>query len=326
MSRNVRDTVIIAKTETTYGVNAAGTGAANAMLCSEPRITPLVAQNVDRALVRPYFGGSEQLVGTRYVRCEFEVELAGSGTAGTAPAWGPLLRACAFAEVATPGTRVDYTPITNAQESVTIDYFVAAARHRLLGARGNVKIGLASGDRPLMMFTFQGLDGGIATDTPTGVSFAAFRTPLVVTDQNSGDVTFGGAVSPTGAPAITGGTAYKSLGIEDLDLGNEVNFTPLLGGESIDVTDRALEGAIKLDLTAAEEATFRDDVLAATLRAVSLQHGTAAGNRLIVHMPSVQLFDWSKEELNGRHMVGFKLRGVPNPAGNGNDELRLVVY
>ncbi len=155
MSRNVRDTVIIAKTETTYGVNAAGTGAANAILCSEPRITPLVAQNVDRALVRPYFGGSEQLVGTRYVRCEFEVELAGSGTAGTVPAWGPLLRACAFAEVATPGTRVDYTPITNAQESVTIDYFVAGARHRLLGARGNVKIGLASGDRPLMMFSFR---------------------------------------------------------------------------------------------------------------------------------------------------------------------------
>ena len=67
-------------------------------------------------------------------------------------------------------------------------------------------------------------------------------------------------------------------------------------------------------------------MLNATLSAMSLQHGTAAGNKVIIHQPSVQLFEPSKEELNGRRLIGYKTRGVPTPGGTGNDELRLVFY
>jgi hypothetical protein len=43
-------------------------------------INPLNAQNVERGNIRPYLGGDEQLVGTRYVEMGFDVELVGSGT------------------------------------------------------------------------------------------------------------------------------------------------------------------------------------------------------------------------------------------------------
>jgi peptide/nickel transport system substrate-binding protein len=56
-----------------------------------------VANNVNRDLVRNYFGASEQLVGIAYIEAEFTVELQGSGTAATAPAWGALLRAAGHA-------------------------------------------------------------------------------------------------------------------------------------------------------------------------------------------------------------------------------------
>ena len=141
MPRYDRNQVILAKIESAYGTDSVPTGAANAILSSTPRIVPLQANNVDRDLVRGYLGGSEQLVGTRSVSCEFVVEIAGSGTAGTAPAWGLLLRACGFAEVVTAGTRVDYTPITNDQESLTLYWFDSGVRHVLRGARGNVTIG-----------------------------------------------------------------------------------------------------------------------------------------------------------------------------------------
>lgn len=325
MPRNVRNQVILVKPEATYAVDSSPTGSANAILASKPRITPLQANNIDRDLVRPYFGGSEQLVGTRSVSCEFAVELAGSGTAGTAPAFGPLLRACALAETIVASTRVDYLPITANQESVTIYWYDDGVLHKLTGARGNCKLTMTSGDRPELMFSMQGLFTTPTAANPGSTSFAAFTTPLAVTDANSGDVTFGGTVSPTGAPAITGGTAYPSLGIE-LDLGNSVQFTPLLGGETVDITQRALNGSVKLDLTAAQEVTFYGTVLAANLAAMSLQHGTVAGNRVIVHQPSVQLYDVTKEELNGRRLVGYRTRGVPTPAGSGNDELRLAFY
>ena len=325
MPRNVRNSVVLAKIEAPYGQDAAPTGSLNAILCSSPKITPLQSNNVDRDLTRAYFGASEQLVGSRYVKCELVVELAGSGTAGTVPAFGPLLRACAFAQVIIAATRVDYVPITNVQESVSIYYFDDGVLHKLLGARGNVKFDLMAGNRPTATFEFSGLDGAISAAGPGTVDYSAFRTPLVVVDVNSGDVVFGGTVAATGAPAIAGGTAYTSLGL-DLDMGNQVEFSPLLGGETVDVTNRGLSGNIKLDLDAATEVTFRADVLAATLRAMSLQHGTVAGNKLIVHQPTVQLYDWAKEELNGRRLIGFKTRGVPTPGGSGNDELRLVFF
>lgn len=111
MPRYIRNTVILAKVEVTAGTDAVPTGGADAVLVSDVSITPLDATNIDRSLIRAFFGASDQLVGTSFVRCSFTVELAGSGTAATAPQWGDLLLGCAFAEalLATPN-RVEYTP------------------------------------------------------------------------------------------------------------------------------------------------------------------------------------------------------------------------
>ena len=180
--------------------------------------------------------------------------------------------------------------------------------------------------RPTLKFTFWGLYGGISAATPAGVSFANFITPLVVNDQNTGDVNLGGTVSPTGAPAIGGSpVVLPSLGLE-LDIGNSVQFTPLLGGESIDITDREVKGSIRVDQTAAQEVSRFADVLAATLSSVSLIHGTAAGNKVLVHSPSAQFINPAMDELNKRRLQKYDLRLVPSPSGSGNDELRLVFY
>ena len=81
MPRYARNALILAKVETTAGVDAVPTGAANALLVANLTINPLKANNVSRDLIRPFFGGSEQLVGTATVEVSFDVELAASGTA-----------------------------------------------------------------------------------------------------------------------------------------------------------------------------------------------------------------------------------------------------
>lgn len=319
-NRQVRDCAILAKIETTYGVDSVPTGGANAMLVSNQSVNPLQANNVDRALVRPFLGGSEQIVGTRYKEVSFDVEAVGSGTAGTPPAWGPLLRACAMAETIVAVTRVDYLPITNAQESVSLYYFDSGVRHVLLGARGTYTLMMKSGELPKFSFRFQGLDGGDTAVANPAVTLSAFLTPEAVIDANSGDVTFGATCSPTGAPALTAGTVYPSTGVE-IDIANGVNFTPLLGGETVDITDRQATAKLMLDLTAAQEVSFMATVKAATAQSLGLSHGTVVGRKLLVFMAGTQMINPSKGEINGKRMIGYDLRVNPSA---GNDELRIV--
>ena len=87
----------------------------------------------------------------------FKVELVPSGTAGTAPAWGPLLRACACAQVIVAGTSVTYNPISDNHESVTIHLWIGGTRYVLNGARGTCIFRLNAQGIPYMEFAFKGL-------------------------------------------------------------------------------------------------------------------------------------------------------------------------
>lgn len=93
-----RKRTLLAKIESSYGVDPTPTGSANAILVSNLNVRPMSTELVDRDLIRPFLGNSEQLHAAIYSMAEFECEVAGSGAAGTAPAWGPLMRACGFSE------------------------------------------------------------------------------------------------------------------------------------------------------------------------------------------------------------------------------------
>lgn len=316
--RNIRDAAILAKIETTYGTDAVPSGAVNAMLVSNQNVNQLNAQNVDRALVRPYLGASEQLVGTKYVELSFDVELQGSGTAGTAPAYGPLLRAAGMAEVVSAGSRVEYTPISTSFESATIYYYDSGVVHKLLGARGDAEFKLNVGGKPIMSFSFKGLYGGISAGVTPALTISNFKTPAVVTDTNTADILLG-CTYATGS--LSGGTAYPSKGLS-AKLGNSVDFIALVGGESIDITDRQATAALSLDLAAAQEVTVMDDILNNVATSIGLTHGLTAGYKVTLFAPSVQLINPKKEDQSGRRLIGLEGRLLPV---SGNDELRLVV-
>lgn len=314
MARYSRNSAILAKIETTQGTDASPSGSSNALLVSDQTVDPLVANNVTRDLIRNYFGASEQLVGTAYVMVEFTVELQGSGTAATAPAWGALLRACGFAESGLVSYAA-YAPDTPAnQKSATIYYYDDGVLHKLLGAKGTVEVAMGVGESPALKFRFLGVNGGITAVSVASTTLTAWKTPLVVTDTNTGDVTFGGTYS---AGAVSGGTAYTSKGLQ-LNLGNAVQFTALLGGESIDITGREVIGSIELDLTAAQEVTFMATVLANSVQSLSLIHGSSTGYIVGIAMAAVQLINPKKTEINGRRLIGYDLRSVPSA---GNDDL-----
>ena len=320
MPRYIRNTLILAKIETIAGTDAAPTGATNALLVSDMSITPLDAKNIDRALVRGFFGGSEQLVGTASVKVSFTIELAGSGTAGTAPAMGQLLQAVAIAEASlTSPSRVEYSPVSTGLKTATIYYYDDGVLHKLLGAMGTCTLGAKVGERPTLKFEFTGLDGGVSAASASG-SFTAWQKPVAITKANVVDITLGATYS---LGALSGGTVYPSTGLE-INLGNTVAYTPLLSSEQVDITQRETTGSVELDLTAAQEVAFMSSVKSNTTQSLAFTIGTTSGNKIIIFAPNVQMVSPKKVDQNGRRLIGFDLRLLPTTSGSGNDELRLA--
>lgn len=316
MPRLLRKTAILAKVETTYGTDAAPTGAANAILISNASFS-YQYNNVDRDLMRPYLGNSESLVGTRSVQATFDVEVSGSGAAGTAPAYGALLQGCGMAETITASTRVEYNPISALFKGVTIYYSVDGVLHKMLGARGTFTLGMGEGERPLFRFTFTGLDGGVTAAADPTLTLTAWKPPVVVTNQNSPGIKLGSTYS---AGTLTGGTSYPSRGLQ-LDLGNQVQYQPLLGSQTVEITNRGTTGSMQLDLTDAQTVSFMADINANTLTTLSFEHGMTAGNKFIFFAQSVQRINPTYQDYNGNVHFGADLRFTPSA---GNDELRIV--
>lgn len=113
-----RKRLILTKIESTYGTDSSPAGT-DAVLVRNLEITPIEAETVSRDLIRPYLGNSAQILSQTRVVITFEVELAGSGTAGTASRVDSLLRSCGFAATTT-GSAVTGTAQAGSAGSITL--------------------------------------------------------------------------------------------------------------------------------------------------------------------------------------------------------------
>lgn len=304
-----RKRTILAKTEVTYGTDPTPTGAANAVLVRNMSITPLNAELVSRDLVRPYLGGSEQLIASSYVSIEFEVEMAGSGTAGTAPAYGSLLRACGMAETIQAAVSVTYAPVSAAFSSVTIYYNVDGVLHKLTGCRGNVEIDLKARQIPVYKFSFTGLYNAPTDTAAPAVTYTAWQTPLAANSDNS-----------SGFSLFSYSGALESM---NLNFNNGIQYRSLIGAEDVLLTDRQVGGQIVFEAPTITAKDFFAPSLSATLGALDITHGTVAGNRVQITSTRVNVNNPSYQDMNGIQMLQVPVRLVPSTAGN--DEVSIVV-
>lgn len=138
-----RKRTILAKIESPYGDDPTPTGSANAILVRNLNITPMQTDQASRDLLRAYLGNYENLPAAIHAMVEFEVEIAGAGTAGTAPKYGPLLRACGLSQAlvatASTGTAQSGTSTTIVLASATAlsDDAVNGAVIRITGGTGS---------------------------------------------------------------------------------------------------------------------------------------------------------------------------------------------
>ncbi len=304
-----RKKVLLAKIETTYGTDVTPTGAANAVLARNVRIVPLEQMHEERGVVTDgNYGGTEQIVSGDYVKLDFEVEAAGSGAAGTAPAYGPLLRACALSETITASTKVEYKPISSGFESVTVYFYVDGKLYKLLGARGGVTLRFNSKGIPVFAFAFTGLYTPVTDASNPTPTLTGFKAPLAANRANT--------------PTFTlHGYAGKLASIE-ASLNNEVVYRNLIGEESVQIVDRKAAGRVTIEDVAVAAKDFTGIARAGTKGALQLIHGTQAGYKVQLDAPSVQLLKPTVDEQEGIQMLGLDLLLLPSA---GNDEMTITV-
>ena len=255
-----RKRYILAKVESTYGTDPTPTASLNAILTTGLQRTIYAGDTVERNLDRATLGADEQLNVGPFAQVTFGVELAGSGTAGTAPAWGPLLRACGFDEVITVSTSVEYSPVSDAYDSVTIYYDQDGERQILKGARGTVQFMMNPGQIPMMQFTFTGLYAKPAAITPVTPVVTSFQTPLPVNKTNTPTCTLDTYDAVLRALEVDWGGEVPYLNFVNLEEVSPLYFhkpyymEPQKGGDRAYVLLReALEGSGKIGIANCQE-------------------------------------------------------------------------
>ena len=272
--RLYRKLAVLAKVETEYGTSANPTGAANAMLMTEVSIVPLAGEEVSRDLYRPFLGNQGVILVGNHVTFEGSVEIAGAGAAGTAPAYGPLLRGCGLSETITAATNVVYQPVSSGFEAVTLWVNLDGVNHALLGARGNVTLSLTPKQIPHFKFSFTGLLGPIADTALPAAVYTGFKTPVEVSKANT-TLSIHGYSAPG-----------ESLSI---DLGNKVEPRFLIGAESIEIVDRRGTGTAVLEAAGLAAINWFDRAANRTRGALSAIHGTAPGNIVEISADAVEV-------------------------------------
>lgn len=112
--------LVLVKTEgSNYGTDSSPDGSNALFVNDDIQLTPLAGDVTQRRVIRPYMGAYEGLISNTQVGISFSVELAGSGTAGTAPRYADLLRACRTSQTVT-GSAVIGTAQAGSSESITL--------------------------------------------------------------------------------------------------------------------------------------------------------------------------------------------------------------
>lgn len=298
---------LLVKVESTYGVDPTPTGASNAILVSDATIE-VEGEVLERELVRGTIGDLPALRALRRARLKGAVELAGSGAAGTAPKWGPICRAAGMSETVTPATKVEYKPVSSSHESVTAYWFADGLRHRVLGARGNAKLRLAANEIPRIEFELTGLYEAPTDTALPGGTYTGWSTPRIPNKANTTTCTLHSLAA-----------VCRSL---DVDLGNEVVARDLVNAQDVILTDRAVTGQISIEaVPVATKAWFAIED-ATTLGALSVIHGTSAGNIIELAASNVQILNPQYEEQDGVAYQALDLRFTESA---GDDDFTLIV-
>lgn len=308
MAKKSNRVVLTALIEATEGTDPVPSTSANAMLADIKNVQPLVAETAQRNLTRPFFGATGVTTVAQSSMIEFDIEYAGSGAAGTAPAFKNLLLACATSETISAGVKVDYALVTDLTKTVTLYYYLDGLLHKFIGCRGTASFNISAKGIPVISFKFWGTYTA-PTDTafPTDMVYTAFKDPM--------------GVNKTNTPTLTLHTVAINASTVSFDLGNNIVVRNLIGLDAIDIVGRNTTGSVTFEMTSVATKAWHETLRLNTIGAFALTHGVGAGKIIEVTSSKVQLSSLDYSDQDG---VKFCTAGLTFIPATGGDELLIT--
>lgn len=309
MGLRIRNFLLLAKEEIVYGDDPTPSAANNAVLIEAVSMR-FPAEIIDREGAAGTMSPEAPILGRNYAELDFQVELKGSGAAGTAPDFGVLLKACGFKETIDAGVSVTYTPssVLSDHKSATLYFYQDGLLYEMNGARGNVSFNFQVGQRAMMSFSFKGFS----------VAPVDSALPSPTLDSTKPVPVKGTSFSLGGYAAVIANLA--------LDMQNAVEMTDDMndasGYEEALILDRNPQGSLDPQATLVATHDWWSDWQSGTEQALTLTLGATAGNIVTFTAPKVV-----DRELQPGDRQGLAIYQVPFTAArnSGDDEVSIAL-
>ena len=291
--------VVLAKKEGTYGVDSAPTAAANGILTRNYAGKPVDMDRIERNLDTRVFGALASVPSNERRTTSYEVEIAGSGTAGVAPAWMELLEACGMAApVLTPGQDAvqNFAAPGTAASSLSQYDFMSDQRRKSVGMVGSFTMDFTAGAYPFIGFSWMGLIPALSPfdkTAPAAVDLTRWKQPVEVNIDNTDFLLDGYAPALRSWRADAGvATAMRNLvGKRYVRRGNH-SFTSTAVIEAPDIATK----------------NYIQSLRAGSLVDWSIEHGVAGGNIFKAASAKVQVTDITESNEDDTLMWTVALR------------------
>ncbi|MCB0249761.1 MAG: hypothetical protein KDI07_14400 [Anaerolineae bacterium] len=303
-----RKRYILVKMESTYGTDPTPT-ASDAVLTNGLQREIYSGPTVSRETDLSTLGAREQINTAPMVTRTFSTEMMGTGTLGTPPNYGALLRACGFAETISASTDVQYDPVSSSFESIAMYMDRDGERQISLGCRATGGLSFAAGQIPLFNFVVTGLYTKPAAQTLVTPAYSPNIAPYPVNKANT--------------PTCTLGAYDLQLQSLDIDFGNNVPHVNLVNYEEVLITDRAMSGTMTILaplISTKDMFALVESHAGITTSAFQLIHGPTP-NIVQLDAPAMQLTGISEVDINGEQ--GYQLPFILKPS-SGDDELKIT--
>ena len=309
-----RKKFLIAKIEATEGTDSSPVGGSNAIQLSSLEITPMEADVVTANSFQGFIGNSSRasVVANKRVSVSFDVELSGSGTAGTAPAYDALLKSCGCSVTTVADTSNTYAPVSSSFDSATLYCFYDGTRHVITGARGTFTINLTAGQFGTISFQFTGIYNNPDSTALSGTFTVANQAAAIeVNDTNVTTATFFGETS-------------QRIESFDFALNNNLIYKETASSKQALIVDRAPGGTCVIEAPARSTTDYFEDARGSSTANTSIVLGATAGNIVTLTMAQTDITGISYGDTNGVISVSLPYVARPTTAGNNSFSLAFT--
>ena len=295
---------LLLKAEVTAGTDSVPTAALNAVRASDVGIS-LEGEETTNSNDVAYFENDEVSWSNKTFKITGSILMYGSGTAGTAPAYSPLIIGCGYAETIVPATSVTYTPVSNSTETVTIYLYIGTVLFKATYSKGKASYSFGIGEFSKMDFEFTGVylePSDVALPTPVYTT----GTTVIGSVANS-ELSVHGTL-------VDGQTLTFDTGV--------VN-APFESTETYLISNDDRKASANITLNTNPMASFNPYAIntANTKDVTYWETGTVAGNIIRLSMPKSQLGLPQVTEIKSR--AGFDIPLIPF-SDTGDDEHALI--